>query len=356
MSEKLEKVRRVLAQNELPAGLITLITNVKWLTGFSGSYGVCVVTKSNFVFISDSRYAEQAHEQVKDAEVLIFQSPRTAPEVLSEVVSKYEISKMGFEADHVTVSGLKKWQEKLESVELVPVERFIDPLRMVKTDEEIQAVRRACGLADACFTHVSRMFQIGVTEYDIAMEIEFYLRRQGAKNAFDPIVVSGERSARPHGEPSERKLQKGDFVTLDFGANLNGYNSDLTRTVFIGEPTEEHKRVYNAVLEAQLGALDMMKPGVKAEDVDSYSREILKKHDLAQYFGHGLGHGLGSTVHDVGRMGQKSEDVLEEGQIWTVEPGAYIPGFGGVRIEDDVVITKDGIDILTKTPKDLLCY
>ncbi len=192
MSKKLEQVRRVLDQNNLPAGLITLITNVKWLTGFSGSYGVCVVTKNNFAFISDSRYAEQAHEQVKDAEVFIFQSPKTAPEVLSEIVNKYEIPKMGFEADHVTVSGLKKWQEKLQNVELVPVERFIDPLRMVKTGEEIQAVRRACELADVCFTHVSRMFQIGVTEYDIAMEIEFYMRRQGAKNAFDPIVVSGQ--------------------------------------------------------------------------------------------------------------------------------------------------------------------
>jgi Xaa-Pro aminopeptidase len=224
---------------------------------------------------------------------------------------------------------------------------------MVKTSEEITKMRAACALADACYTHVLRMIQVGVTEYDIALDIEFYFRRHGAELAFSPIVVSGERSARPHGIPSEKKLEKGDFVTMDFGAKLDGYCSDLTRTVVVGEATDRHKDVYEAVLAAQMAAIEGIKPGMQTKDVDAIARELLAEKDLAQFFGHGLGHGLGSVVHDVGRMGPSATDVVEKGQVWTMEPGVYIPGFGGVRIEDDVVVTETGCEVLTHSPKHL---
>jgi Xaa-Pro aminopeptidase len=185
------------------------------------------------------------------------------------------------------------------------------------------------------------------------LDIEFYFRRNKAELAFTPIVVSGERSARPHGVPSEKKLEKGDFVTMDFGAKVDGYCSDLTRTVVVGEASDRHREVYGAVLESQMAAIKAIKPGMKASDVDAVSRDLLASHGLAEYFGHGLGHGLGSVVHDVGRMGPTSTDTVAVGQVWTIEPGAYIPNFGGVRIEDDVVVTESGCDVLTHSPKAL---
>jgi Xaa-Pro aminopeptidase len=172
--------------------------------------------------------------------------------------------------------------------------------------------------------------------------------------AFAPIVVSGERSARPHGHPSEKRLERGDFVTMDFGAKLNGQCSDLTRTVVIGEASDRHKEVYAAVLEAELAGIAALVPGANAKDVDGVARGLLGKHNLAEYFGHGLGHGLGSVVHDLGRLAPTSTDIIEVGQVWTVEPGVYIPGFGGVRIEDDVLVTQNGPEVLTSARKQLL--
>lgn len=354
--DSLERLRNRMGEKEIENALISHIENVRWLTGFSGSFGMSIVTNHEHVFISDSRYREQAKEQVRNAEVVIFQSPRLAVEVLQEELEKRNIKHLGFEAEYVTVATYEQWKEKMPETEFLAVKELVDPLRMVKSAEEILKIRYACGVADACFEHISRLFQPGVTEYDIALEIEFFIRRQGDKNAFDPIVVSGERSSRPHGEPGEKKLAKGDFVTLDFGACHEGYCSDITRTIVIGEVSVRQREVYNAVLEAQLTAIDAMKPGVGAKEIDALARSVLAKYNLDSYFGHGLGHGLGRLVHDVGRMNATSTDVLEEGQVWTVEPGVYIEGFGGVRIEDDVLITRDGVEVLTKSPKELRVY
>jgi Xaa-Pro aminopeptidase len=198
------------------------------------------------------------------------------------------------------------------------------------------------------------MIQPGVSEIDICLDLEFFIRRQGADIAFPSIVVSGNRSARPHGKPSEKKLEVGDFVTMDFGARVKGYNSDITRTVVVGEATQRHRDVYDAVLETQLGAIDAIRSGAMAKDVDAGSRACLGKYDLAKYFGHGLGHGLGLIVHDGGRLSASSDNVIAPGQIWTIEPGVYIEGFGGVRIEDDVLITEDGVEVLTHSPKEMM--
>jgi Xaa-Pro aminopeptidase len=340
-----------MADSGVEAMLVSAIDNVRWLTGFSGSSGYAIVTPDKATFITDSRYDEAARELVRDLDVEIYKAPQTLADVLVASANEMGADKLWFEAEHVSVATMNAWKAKFNGIALEPAEDLVDPLRMVKTPDEIAIIRRACGVTDACLEHVSRMLQVGVTEYDICLDIEFFIRRQGAANAFPPIVVSGPRSARPHGEPSERKLQEGDFVTMDLGAQVDGYNSDITRTVVIGEPTERHKQVWNAVLEAQTAAIDMIRPGVKAVDVDALSREVLDKYDLARFFGHGLGHGLGSVVHDVGGLNTRSKDIIAEGQIWTVEPGVYIPGFGGVRIEDDVAVSADGCEILTRAPK-----
>lgn len=354
MSVQLQRLRDRMKESGSSAVLLTNVSNIAWLTGFSGSSAFVIVTPESGVFITDSRYAEQANEQVKVLPVEIFANPVTGPQKIAEEAMKLNVMELGFEADHVTYAARDNYAKYLNGIELKPVTDLASPLRMVKQASEIDKIRAACSLADACFSQVLRMLQPGVCELDIAMDIDFYFRRQGAKPAFDTIAVSGERSSRPHGVPSEKKLEHGDFLTLDFGACLDGYNSDITRTVVIRPASDRHKQVYAAVLESQLAALDAMKPGVECRRVDEISRESLAKHDLAKYFGHGLGHGLGRLVHDFGGLNPSSTHVLEPGQVWTVEPGVYIAGFGGVRIEDDVLITDSGIEILTNSPKDLM--
>ncbi|MER3413199.1 MAG: Xaa-Pro dipeptidase [Armatimonadota bacterium] len=354
MEERIDIVRGKMREQGAPALLVTQMRNVAYLTGFSGSSGYVILTDSQGVFITDSRYHEQAHEEVKALPVSVYANPTTWAQAVAEQVRRLSIKTLGFEAEHMTFATHRQLAEAIEGVSLVPLEGVIDPLRRVKTAEEIEKIRAACGIADACFAHVLRLMRTGVSEYDIAMEIDFYVRRQMAKVAFETIAVSGERTSRPHGTPSERKLREGDFVTMDFGARVDGYCSDLTRTVVVSRADDRQREVYDAVLDAQLRALEAIRPGVPARDVDAIARAALAEKSLDKYFGHGLGHGLGSEVHDVGRMSPSSEDVLEEGQVWTVEPGVYIPGFGGVRIEDDVLVTADGCEVLTKSPKELL--
>lgn len=349
----LERLRMRLKEKGAPAAMISNIDNVRWATGFTGSSGLVVLDERNGVFITDSRYDQQAREQVPDLDVYIYSNPQTMTQAAAEFAKQFGANSVAFESEHVSFASYKNFEKEFNGVALEPVEGLAGPLRMVKTSDEIDKMRKACALADACYSHVLRMIQRGVTEYDIALDIEFYFRRNKAELAFAPIVVSGERSARPHGIPSEKKLERGDFVTMDFGAKLDGYCSDLTRTVVVGEATARHEEVYEAVLTAQMAAIEGIKPGMDAKDVDAIARDILAEKDLAQYFGHGLGHGLGSVVHDMGRMGPTSTDKVEVGQVWTMEPGVYIPGFGGVRIEDDVVVTETGCELLTHSPKHL---
>jgi Xaa-Pro aminopeptidase len=350
----LEKLREAITEKGIPAVMVSQIDNVQWATGFTGSNGTLLVTPTDERFITDSRYTLQAKEQVAGTRVEIYDSGVDPNTFVAQQVKDMGLQIVGFEADAVTFAAHRKMQDKFNGIELMPVEDLFSDLRVVKTDAEIEKIRAACALADACFKHVQRMIQVGVSEWDISLDIEFYFRRNGAEIAFDPVVVSGERSARPHGRASQKKLENGDFLTLDFGAKLDGYCSDITRTVVIGEATDRHRDVYNTVLRSQMAALEAMKPGEKAKDVDRISRDAMG--DYAKYFGHGLGHGLGKLVHDAGRLNSTSEVTLAERQVWTVEPGIYIPGFGGVRIEDDVVVTGGGIEVLTQSTKDLLVF
>jgi Xaa-Pro aminopeptidase len=334
--------------------LLSEITNVAWATGFKGSTAWALVLPEGGRFFTDSRYTLAARDEVQELPSFTFASPKTSSQFLKEQLAEAGVQKLWFESEFVTYANYESWKRAFAPVELLPAKDLVGPLRLIKTAEEIEAIKRACRLTDACFEHVLRMIQPGVVEYDIGLEIEFYFRRNGADLAFAPAVVSGHRSARPHGKPSEKKLEPGDFVTLDFGAKVDGYCADITRTLVVAEASERHKEIYNQVLKAQLASIEAMKPGVPAKDVDGIARQVLGEKDLAQYFGHGLGHGLGRAVHDGGRMGVASDNVLEPGQVWTVEPGVYIEGFGGVRIEDDVVVTESGVELLTHSPKDLM--
>lgn len=349
---KIEMVRAEMVQRGLQALLLSDLQDVGWLTGFTGSFGAVLLTQTSGVFLSDSRYTVQAVEEVTLLPVKTFASPTVFYDFLAENGRELGIDVLGFDADDTSVAKLQKMRAAWPEAEWTPCSGITHRFRMVKTESEIEKARRACSLADACFDHIRRLIQPGAIEFDIGLEIEFFFRRQGAELAFAPIVVSGLRSARPHGHPSENRLQEGDFVTMDFGAKLDGFCSDITRTIVVSHASERHINVYNRVLQAQLAAIDAIKPGAKAKEVDALARELLG--DLAPYFGHGLGHGLGGIVHDLGRFAPSSTDVIEEGQIWTVEPGVYIEGFGGVRIEDDVLVTATGVEVLTNSPKELL--
>lgn len=352
--EPIAKLREALTREGVEAMMVTDPVNVGWLTGFTGTYGRVLVTPTDAVFVTDSRYTIQANEEVQGFEIAWFASPVNGDEFVAEQARRLGISKLGFESATTTYGGWQGLTSRMSGIELVPVRDVLADLRMIKSEAEIAKIRKACGIADAAFAHIRRMIQPGITEIDVVLDLEFFMRRQGADVAFPSIVVSGERSARPHGKPSEKKLEVGDFVTMDFGARVSGYNSDITRTVVVGEASDRHREIYETVLEAQLESLHAIRPGKLARDVDKLSREILDTRGLAKYFGHGLGHGLGRVVHDGGRFSPTSEDVIAPGQIWTVEPGVYIPGFGGVRIEDDVLVTENGIEILTHSTKELL--
>ena len=351
---QIERTREAMAEANVDAILINSSVNLFWLTGFTGSFGYVLLTGYDARFITDSRYTVQAREQVSNMTVVDFASPKTGMQVLKETMDAMGITKVAFESTYVTYGQLMQFQDKVPGIEWVPMGEVVENLRMIKTPEEIKIIKDACALTDTCFDHLKRLVQVGVTEFEIQLELEFFFRRNGASCAFEPIIVSGANSARPHGKATEKPLAEGDLVTFDFGAKVGGYCADMTRTVVVGKASERSRDVYNQVLKAQLACLEMMKPGVIAGDVDAKAREVFAEKGWAANFGHGLGHGLGILVHDTGRLGSGSTTVLEPGQIWTVEPGIYFEGFGGCRIEDDVVVTETGIEIFNHTTKELL--
>ncbi len=350
----LQRLQANLRENSIPALMVSNMGNVQWLTGFTGSFGAALITPDSGRMLTDSRYTVQAGEQVQDLPSFSFASPTSFVEFLHRHVSELDISTLHIDESQVTVGSYHSWTKVLKGVTLVPDEDPIHKLRMVKTAREVALVQEACQLADACLEFLLPKIKVGVTENELLLEIELFFRRNGSVISFPPIVASGERSARPHGVPSDKPLETGDFVTFDLGCKIQGYCSDITRTFVIGKATERHKEVYAQVLKAETSCIEALKAGVNGRDVDALARRILDEKGLAKYFGHGLGHGLGTLVHDSGRLSSTVDQPIELGQIWTVEPGVYIEGFGGVRIEDDVVITETGNEILTHFPKELL--
>lgn len=351
----LSRIQQSLKRDDAPfdAIVISNLVNLRWATGFTGSYGTAVVTADQGWFVTDSRYRVQAKDQVKDLEVISFGSPQTFNAVFAELLQSIGCQKVGFE-ESISYNQWRGWTGLVSSIDWVPAGTILSDLRKIKTPEEISRIREACKLADACMEHALRMVRPGVTEYDIALDIEFFFKRQGASPAFEPIVVSGVNSAKPHGRGSEKPLENGDFVTLDLGGMLDGYNSDITRTVVVGKASDRHREIYHQVLRAEEECCQMLIAGSNGNVVDAHARKILDEKGLAQYFGHSLGHGLGADVHDPGRLHETADEPLHPNMVFTVEPGVYIDGFGGVRIEDDVLITENGPEVLTHLPRALL--
>lgn len=357
MRTRIEQLRALFDDAGIDGLLVTGATNRRYMTGFTGTAGMALITRDEALFMTDFRYVEQAKQQAPDYELVRYDDPYAT---LNERLQRYKGKRIGFESHHVTVDELERLKEaggEAPPVEWVPIKGLVEQLRGRKSEEELALIEKAVDIADAAFTYILDHMRPGVTEKEIAWKLEVFMREQGADAlAFPPIVASGPNGALPHARPTDRPLAAGEFVTLDFGCVWQGYCSDMTRTVFIGEPTDEQRALYELVLKAQLAGVEAVKPGVVAKDVDAAARSVIAEAGYGEYFGHGLGHGIGMDVHEeIPRLSTRGAVVLEPGMVASVEPGVYLPERGGIRIEDLVVVTEGGCRILTKSTKELLC-
>ena len=347
-------IREVIADAGLDGILISNGENRRYLSGFIGSAGLLLITGSETRLITDFRYTEQAGIQAPGFKVVRQMGRLT--EWFPPVLDELGIRKLGFESDDVTVATLKTFEEAVagagSAIEFVPTTGHTVKLRAIKDADELAALQRAIDVGDAAFEETLRKLRLGMTESEAAWEFEKSIRERGAESlSFDTIVASGPNAARPHHQTGERELREGETIVFDCGAKFEGYCSDLTRTVVLGEPDAEVIRVYNIVLEAQELAIRDVRAGMTGEEADGLSRRVISDAGHADDFGHSLGHGLGLEVHEEPHVGPRADNVLEVGMPFTVEPGIYIPGWGGVRIEDVVVLEPEGARVLSHASK-----
>ncbi len=341
--------------------IVSDIENARYLTGFSGSNALLIVTQTAAVFLTDGRYKLQASREVPGWEIVIVPQGSVLAELAGEHLQRLGSRRVGFEAGHLSYNGYQALEKAMpESVELVGRSGLVESVRAIKDADEVAKIRAAIAIADACFDFIRETLRAGMTEKELAWEMETFMRHtKGAPRlSFDSIIGSGPQSALIHGRPSDRVIGSSgapEFLLCDFGCELNGYCSDITRTFVVGgEPTDKQRDLYDAVLRSQLAAIAAIKPGADGKGVDAVAREVLTQAGYGEAFGHGLGHQLGRIVHDGPAFSQKAEVTLEAGMIVTIEPGAYLEDLGGVRIEDDILVTETGYDVLTKSPKELI--
>ena len=345
-----------LEAHHLDAVLLTCEANRFYACGFhsAGSDGIAVVTRHHNYYFTDSRYTEAAGRYVQDAEIREANREHPYSALINEVIQREHITCMGYEDEYMTVADFRRFSEKL-SCELVPATQLLWDLRAVKDSEELNCMIQAQRITEKAFDDILKEIRPGVSEKEIAARILYLMLHYGAENmSFDPIVVSGANSSKPHGVPGEKTIQTGDFVTMDFGCIYDGYCSDMTRTVAVGHVTDEMQTVYDTVLNAQLAGIAACKAGVTGRDVDAAGRKIIEAAGYGDAFGHGFGHGVGLEIHEAPVASPRGEAPLPAGSIVTAEPGIYLPGRFGVRIEDMLYVIEDGCIDLTDAPKQLI--
>lgn len=334
---------------------VTNHDNKRYLTGFKGSTSEVVMTAEKTILITDGRYQTQVKNEVyKNVEVVIAGTPTSYFDTLLNVINDLGIKKLGIEANHLSVSRYTELAESLPAVELVQTKNLVEELRICKNADEIAKTKKAVEITDQTFKYLCQTIKPGMTEMDIKLMADNKQIELGAeKPSFDMIVASGENSAKPHAVPSSRVIEDGDIVTLDFGCFYDGYCSDMTRTIFVGTPKSEKLiEIHNLVKKAMETQIKAVAPGVRAVDIDTIAREMFAEHGYDQYFIHGTGHGTGLEIHEGPTVSKNSQDVLRPGMIITIEPGIYIEGIGGVRIENDIVVTETGYEQLNKSNPD----
>ena len=336
------------------AALVTDETSIFYFTGFPHSEGYLLITQDNSYLLVDFRYIEAAENTVKTSKVVIFSNPF---ETINELISSNNITEILLEADKVTLSSFKSMQKNLKAhlLETEQLSEKLKELRIIKSADEVEKLKTAQNIAEKAYLEVLNMVKPGVTERQIALELEYLMKKHGAERiAFDLITVTGKKTSLPHGVPGDVKVKRGDFVTFDIGAVFDGYHSDMTRTVAVGEVSDDQRKIYDIVLESHLAGLDAVKAGVSCFDIDKVCRDIISINGYGKYFGHGTGHGVGLEIHEEPRVSPKGTEVLSSGMIITVEPGIYLPDKFGVRIEDTVLVTDDGCETFAHIPKELI--
>ena len=349
-----DRLRRAAGKSGADAILVTNFTNVTYLTGFTGDDSYLLVRSDGDLMLSDSRYGIQLQEECPGLDADVRSSPVTMLEIITRATKKAGIANLAVEGDSITVSLRDSIAAELPKIDIRPTSGLVERLREVKDKGEISQLRQAARFAEKAFGVLRATLRPEKTEREVRDELEYQMRVFGADDrGFPTIVAVGPRAALPHATVTDRPIGSGDFVLIDWGASGGLYKSDLTRVLVTGKISPKLKRVYRVVLNAQLEAIDAIRPGVTGEHVDCVARGVIEKAGFGRYFGHGLGHGLGLEVHEAPRLAKKSQTVLKPGMVTTVEPGIYIPGWGGVRIEDDVLVTRTGHEVLTSVPKEL---
>jgi len=350
--DRLQRLRASMREQGLDGYLVTGPENWRYLSGFTGSSGALVIGEKAEVLVTDFRYLTQVREEAPGFTVRRQEESLWA--TVAATLQDLGLKRVGFEAEHLSVDDFYKLKELLPGEILTPAPGLVAKLRMIKDTGEIERIRQAVAVADAAWQEVLPTIRPGDAEQDVAWRLEEALHRLGASGtSFPTIVASGSRSALPHGEAGDRQLMAGDLVVVDFGCVLHGYCSDMTRTVVVGEPTRRQQEIYHLVLQAQLAAIAGLRPQLTGREGDALARRVIEEAGYGEYFGHGLGHSLGLAIHENPRLSPRENTVLAPGMVLTVEPGVYLPDWGGIRIEDVVVITESGCEVLTASAKDL---
>ncbi|HKL80478.1 MAG TPA: aminopeptidase P family protein [Mobilitalea sp.] len=349
-----KKVQEIINQMNLDAVLVSNGNNMRYVSGFAGETGYLYISHESLAVLTDSRYSLQAELEAEGYEIITIGN-NGYEEAINDILKKENIQKLGFESEDLLYSKYENFKENFAVKKLIPIKDEITRLRRIKTPRELEYIRRAEEIGDEVFTQMLSFIKPGMTELEIAARIEYLLKLNGGQHtSFPAIVASGINSAMPHAVPTMKKLEQGDFLTMDFGCVYEGYCSDMTRTIVIGKASDKQKEIYNTVLEAQLAALEIIKAGLKGSEVDKVARDIIYKAGYEGCFGHGLGHSVGLFIHESPRLSPMEEEILLAGMTETVEPGIYVKGLGGVRIEDLVAVTEDGCDNFTHSDKKLI--
>ncbi len=353
----MDNFKRVVEINQnlnIDAVLISNGNNMRYISGFAGETGYLYISKKHHMVITDFRYTYQAEAETEGYEIVTIGS-EGYEKAINDILRTDNVKRLGFESNDMLYSRYENLIDQLEVDELVPVKDEITRLRRIKTPKELEYISKAEGIGDKVFTEILTFIKPGMTELEVAARIEYLLKLYGGeKLSFSAIVASGVNSSMPHAVPSKKKIEDGDFLTMDYGCVYEGYCSDMTRTIVVGKASDKQKEIYNIVLEAQLAALDAIRAGLKGKDVDKIARDIIYNAGYEGCFGHGLGHSVGLFIHENPRLSPSEEEIIEAGMIQTVEPGIYVRGFGGVRIEDLVVVTEDGYENYTHSDKSLI--
>ncbi|MBM4340317.1 MAG: aminopeptidase P family protein [Deltaproteobacteria bacterium] len=345
-------VQQIIDANQLDGILFTSLETIRYLCGFTGSDGVLLVSPKEAFFLTDSRYWTQAEEEVKQSRIVHYKKKL---EGMASLISDLKLRNVGVEGSSFTLSFFNALSKIFgKEMQFIALEDEIKNIRAAKDSQELSLIREAIDLSSKSFSHIMGLLREGAIEREIALEMECFIKKNGAESTgFDIIIASGKRSALPHGRASDKRIERGDFILIDFGLRLQGYHSDQTRTLVCGKPNSEQTKIYQIVKDAHDKAIEAIRPGIPFSEIDGVARNHIKQQGYGDYFGHGLGHGIGLAVHEDPAVNGENKGLIQEGMVFTVEPGIYIPNLGGVRIEDMILVTSQGAELLSYLPREL---